>query len=216
MAQAPVRGLQADINRFQGPIVTITVGRREERFYVHESLICASSLFFNRALSGQWKESEEHTVALPEDDPRIFALYTHWLYAGQIPVIVPCPTMNEAGVNNTREQFHLAKAYVLGDKLLDVEFQNSTIQAIVEKADTNGFSRYPDSRSISYAYDNTTESAKIRKLFVDIYVEILPRKLNKGFPEEFLYSVVEGLMKKRLSPPRPIEASNYFLDPSGS
>ncbi|KAJ5197259.1 hypothetical protein N7449_007738 [Penicillium cf. viridicatum] len=198
MAQAPVRSLKAGVNKFQGPTVTIMVGPSKKPFY----------------------ESEEHTFELPEDDPQIFALYSHWLYVGQIPVIVQSATQEDAANNNYKEYYDLVKAYVLGDKLLDVKFQNSTIQAIVEKSATpgaDGQRHYPGAGTVIHAYDNTAESAKIRNLFVDIYVEIGgPRWLTKELPKDFLYSVVEGLMKKRASPPKPIEASHYFLRPSGS
>jgi hypothetical protein len=200
--------------------VTITVEPSKKPFYVHESLIYASSLFFNKAISRSWKESEEHAFKLPEGNPQIFALYSHWLYVGQIPVIVQNSTKKEVANNNYKEYYDLVKAYVLGDKLLDVKFQDSTIQAIVKKSaapGTDGQRHYPGAGTIIYAYANTTESAKIRNLFVDIYVEIAgPRWLTKELPKDFLYSVVEGLMKKRVPPSKPIKASDYFLRPSGS
>ncbi|KAJ5507469.1 hypothetical protein N7527_009612 [Penicillium freii] len=197
MAQLPIRSLKAGVNNFQGPIVTITVGPSKEHFYVHKSLICTSSLFFNRAMSGSWKGSEVQTLNLPEDDPNIFALYSHWLYVGQIPVIVQSGTKEEIANDNFKEYYTLVKAYVLGDKLLDDKFRNSTIQAIIEKATTpcaNGQRHYPGADVIIYA----TECAKIRNLLVDIYVEVgEPGWLTKELSHDFLYSVVEGLMRKR-------------------
>ncbi|KAJ5979082.1 hypothetical protein N7501_002424 [Penicillium viridicatum] len=155
----------------------------------------------NKAISGSWKESEEQTLNLPEDDPNIFALYSHWLYIGQIPVIVQSGTKEEVANDNYKEYYDLVKAFVLGDKLLDDEFRNSTIQAIIEKATTpcaDGQCHYPGAGVIIYAYKHTTECAKIRNLFVDIYVEVgEPGWLTKELPHDFLYSVVEGLMKKR-------------------
>lgn len=114
-------------------------------------------------MSGSWKESEEQTLNLPEDDPNIFALYSHWLYVGQIPVIVQSGTKEEIANDNYKEYYDLVKAYVLGDKLLDDRFRNSTIQAIIKKATTpcaDGQRHYPGADVIIYAYKHTTECVK--------------------------------------------------------
>lgn len=49
-------------------------------FTVHEGLISARSEFFRNALKVPWKESEERTIPLPEDEPKVFPVYLKLLY----------------------------------------------------------------------------------------------------------------------------------------
>lgn len=206
--------------RIQGPIVAITVGASKEPFHVHESIICNSSLFFKTAMSGSWKESKEHTFKLPEDDPEIFALYLHWLYFAEIPVMLEKYAAKEEAARHRYKEYHnFVDAYVLGDKLLDGKFQNSIIDAILEMCSTpdahDGRKYYPSMAVIKHAYIVTTESAGIRKLFVDLFVNTAAAKwLSRELPAEFLYSVAEGLMIKRTSYGGPIKASQYYAKPS--
>lgn len=124
--------------------------------------------------------------------------------------------------NSAREYNDLVKAYVIGDKLLNTNFQNSVIDAIVEKstiANADGQRYYPGEEAVKHVYHNTTESAAIRRLFVDMYVDTaVPNWLHGELPKEFLYLVAEGLMKKkkRVSSCNPIKASKYHVKPSSN
>ncbi|KAJ5958354.1 uncharacterized protein N7479_005504 [Penicillium vulpinum] len=148
--------------RIQGPILTITVGASREPFHVHESIICASSLFFKTAMSGSWKKSNEYTLELPEDDPRTFALYSHWLYFAKIPV------------------------------------------------------RYlPHQNTVNFAFYNTTNSAEICSLFVDMYVYSAEAgSLSTEFSKEFLFSVAEAFIKKRSPLSKRFKVCDYYVRPA--
>ncbi|KAJ5198877.1 hypothetical protein N7491_000556 [Penicillium cf. griseofulvum] len=220
MAQNSVQCLKNDIKKVQGPTIQIIVRATKEPFHIHESLICTSSLFFKKAMSGSWKESHEHTVELPEDDPEIFALYSYWLYFSKIPLTVEAPEKNEfIGGIVKKEYLDLVSAYVLGDKLFDPKFQNSIIDVVFERCTTpdarDGVRYFPGAEIIIHAYNNTTKSAIIRKLFVDIYVESGKASwLSNKLPTEFLFPVLEALMKKRTPIPLCIEASEYYVEPT--
>lgn len=67
----------------------------------------------------------------------------------------------------------------------------------------------PGVGTIIYAYDNTIESATTRNLLVNVYMEhVWPKWLTKELPKEFLYLVVEGLMRKRVSSVKAIKGSD--------
>lgn len=51
-----------------------------KEFSVHESLICSRSKFFQKAMNGKWKESEDRQVILAEDEPSVFLTYLDILY----------------------------------------------------------------------------------------------------------------------------------------
>ncbi|CAI7618787.1 unnamed protein product [Penicillium discolor] len=161
-------------------------------------------------MSGSWKESKERTLGFPEDDPQVFALYLHWLYFSTIPVVVERVAKKKLPENSAREYNDLIKAYVL-----DANFQNSVIDAIIEQStitNPDGERYYPGEDAVKHVYHNTTESATIRKLLVDMYVDTaVPNWLHEELPKEFLYSVAEGLMKKRVS-----SSSKYHVQPSSN
>lgn len=116
------------LQRLRGRTVDIVVGAEKEVFSVHEALVGASSSFFDKAMASDWKESQQRTIHLPDDESEIFALYVHWLYYGTLPVFC-----DEPGLPGNSEYLNLIKTYVLGDKILDCKFQDAAIDAIVEK-----------------------------------------------------------------------------------
>jgi hypothetical protein len=52
---------------------------------VHEHLLTHYSGFFRAALTGGFKEAEDKTVKLKEDQPLTFELFVHWLYYQRFP-----------------------------------------------------------------------------------------------------------------------------------
>ncbi|CAI7593507.1 unnamed protein product [Penicillium crustosum] len=200
---APNYGNSEDnVTKIQGPAVKITVGASKEPFHVHESVLCTSSRFFNAAMSGSWKESKEYTIELPEDDPAAFSIYSHWLYFAKIPGILDAAKKGESAKRSAQEYYDLVSAYVLGDKLLDTQFQNSVIDAILDtcsKADSkDGKVYFPDANAVSHAYNNTTKSSKIREMLVELYLHSAEaRWLSEEHPKEFLFSIAEGFAERR-------------------
>ena len=67
----------------------------------------------------------------------------------------------------------LAKAYILGDKLMDTAFSNAVVDAILAELDAmdpiTGQYHYPPNESILEVYTNTPESSPIRRLMLDIW-----------------------------------------------
>ncbi|KAF2122074.1 hypothetical protein BDV96DRAFT_136984 [Lophiotrema nucula] len=53
------------------PTVKVIVGAEgnQQEFFVHVGLITSRSPFFEKALSGEWREAEDKIVTMPEDDP---------------------------------------------------------------------------------------------------------------------------------------------------
>ncbi|KUM58300.1 hypothetical protein ACN42_g8858 [Penicillium freii] len=208
-----------NVTKIQGPTVKITVGTSEEPFHVHESVLCTSFHFFKAAMSGSWKESKEHTIELPEDDPKAFAIYSHWLYFAGIPGLREAAKKGESAKQSAQEYYDLVSAYVLGDKLLDAKFQNSVIDAIIDTCSTAD-SRdrkvyFPDADAVSHAYNNTTKSSKIRQMLVALYLHAAGDEwLSEEHPKEFLFSVAKGFAeRRRLCSVKSFRRSEYYLNP---
>lgn len=52
---------------------------------VHEHLLTHYSEFFRAALTGSFREAEDKTVKLEEDQPLTFEFFVHWLYYQRFP-----------------------------------------------------------------------------------------------------------------------------------
>ena len=110
-----------DAFRLSGNTIKVRAGTDNPvDFNVHEEVIRSSSNFFDKAMSAAWKEAKEGVVSLPEDEPEIFKLYLQWLYNDTIP----CEEKGPDHADHVEEYLRLSKAYVLGDKLQDGDFQN--------------------------------------------------------------------------------------------
>lgn len=162
--------------RFNGEAIVFLVGTdAPKRFIVHEGLIKPRSDFVRLALRGDWKEAQERTIPLPEDDPNIFSVYQRWLYAGLIH------TRPNSTASKTDDEYSmLVKAYILGEKIMDSNFKDSIADAIVEKLRlTHKF----DTGLTDLVYNNTLPASLLRRLWLDAYY-------NFGAPEWLNASLV--------------------------
>lgn len=194
--------------------VDVVVGEEKEKFSVHAKLLCSSSMFFDKALSGPWKEASERAVTLPDDKPRAFAIYVHWLYFRTLPMI-------RRGETTPSDRYRdLIEIYSLGDKLLDPDFQNAILDATIEEGNAqylNGKASCPDEQVIEYAYSNTVPSSPIRDLLVEIFIcnagrEVLREKERTDMlPRSFLLHLARSLMEQASWINYPIEGTRYRI-----
>ncbi|GAB7335170.1 hypothetical protein MBLNU13_g07000t3 [Cladosporium sp. NU13] len=192
----PSRSIKAaadSTDKFSGEAIVFLVGTdAPKRFIVHEGLIKPRSEFVRLALRGEWKEAQERTIPLPEDDPNIFSVYQRWLYDGLIhtrPNSTPSKTDDEYSM--------LVNAYILGEKIMDSNFKDSVADAIVEKLRlTHRF----DTSLTNLIFDNTLPASPLRRLWLDAYY-------NFGRPEWLNASLVGDAINSEFM----IEFSRYQM-----
>jgi hypothetical protein len=139
-----------------------------------------------------WKETDQRSIRLEEDEPETVQLYIQWLYYRVLPVACSLPGDEEYAL--------LAKAFVLGDRLRDVDFANAVMDAMVEKCQTpasDGKIWYPEADVVKYVYDNTPDSSPVRRFFVDVISHNerggwLGSKVD--LPKDFLYDLSSALL----------------------
>lgn len=68
-------------------VVSVFVGKKRKEFNVHKKLICEASKFFSDAFNGPFKEGQEGSMYMPEDDPDVFSCFVDWLYRNPLPVV---------------------------------------------------------------------------------------------------------------------------------
>lgn len=66
-------------------VVTLIVGPEETNFVVHEVLLTKHSEFFGAAFRSNFLEGKTREMKMPEDDPRLFAIFIDYIYAREPP-----------------------------------------------------------------------------------------------------------------------------------
>lgn len=144
----PIRGGP----RLGSNIITILAGDNEKAIPVHESALRSTSLFFNAALSHNWKERSERTIKLPTVFPAIVAVYVKWLYYGLF--FLPTKDFNEVW----------ALLYEFGDYIQDTCFKDAAIDALIEQMiEKNSMPR----DLACFIYPFSTDGSPHRKLAID-------------------------------------------------
>jgi hypothetical protein len=167
-----------------------------KRFTIHEDFVKDSSEFVRLALRGDWKEASTRQIPLPDDEPAVFSVYQHWLYNGLIHSV----QQGLGSVAQSDEEYELlVKAYIFGEKIIDLSFKNSVVDAIIERVSEFGFNK----RLTCLVFDNTTSASPLRRLWLDIYyhlgnVEWLePALAGDTISPEFMIEFSRYQMQKR-------------------
>lgn len=186
-----------------GETVAVVVGLQKEVIHVHEALLRASSPFFDKAMGPLWKEAKERRINMPDEAPDIVKIYIYWLYCGALLMYPP-----KSQESAEREDLNYVKAWILGDNLLDLDFQNAVVDGIFERyhtepRDGKRWNVWPG--AVNYAFDNTYKGAPIRRLFVDMYClwskkDVLASwEKEEDIPHDFLVEAVRTLAKRPFS-----------------
>ena len=152
-----------DSTKFQNnPIVTLDVGPAKHTFHVHQELLFKYSPVFKAAFSGACRESSEHRMALPEDDPETVERFMQWLYFESLD-------LTKGACLETWHEccWQLARLNTFADKFDVGLLKNSIIDELFALRMTAG--RAPQPLVVAHIYDNTTETSSLRKLIVGWY-----------------------------------------------
>lgn len=102
--------------------IEVCVGKDKVSFFVHESVLCKSSKFFDAALKKEWEEGQRRIIHLPDDDPDEVYAYIRWLYWKKLFV----KTTDDEG---KPVLLPVVRLYVLGERLLDDSFQDCVLNS---------------------------------------------------------------------------------------
>ncbi|KAF2486836.1 hypothetical protein BDY17DRAFT_308207 [Neohortaea acidophila] len=170
----------------------------ERMFFIHEGVLDREGTFFYSALRKCWQEGKRRLIELPKDDPESFRLYAQWLYTHEIYVNKPDGDKNYA---------ILIDLYLLGDKILDREFQDCITDALhaatrdaVVDPEQGVVRTYPDfEETIDTLYRNTPKGDPMRRLMVNLYVQNGDKtwlEAEADVNHEFLADVAIALYKR--------------------
>lgn len=183
-----------------GPPVKVVVGDGESRqaFFIHKSLLSKHSDFFKAALDSNWKEGNEYTVRLPEDDPEHFQLFAAFLYSGQI-YSSKDGDHKAARLEGDSEFKRILQSWILGEKLLSVEFKDACTDAFIAKMLEDG--TYSNGTII---YPHGAAQCGMKRLCVDVAVwkwnaKAIDKARKKDIDPEFWVGLAAALHKTKLS-----------------
>ncbi|KAF2641195.1 hypothetical protein P280DRAFT_479621 [Massarina eburnea CBS 473.64] len=192
-----VRVAQSEATNFLQSIIKVVVGLegQSQTFFVHERLVTDRAPFFEKALHGQLKESDDKIIELPDDSPTVFFTYLQLLYTSKLPIKAKIGRPDD---KNLRHEYDiLVELYVLAEKLQDVDTRNIAIDAMIAKSRSE--KSLPGMYNVQRIFDDTSEGSPLRQFVIDLYAEIgseqqLHRNCGRP-PSDFLYELSRKLLK---------------------
>ncbi|KAH7080081.1 hypothetical protein BKA63DRAFT_600485 [Paraphoma chrysanthemicola] len=169
-----------------GAIVTVEVGSEPAKhiFQVFKGLLAHYSTYFRAALQDCWREGEENTVQLSDDNPEVFSAVFHWLFTQKFYY-----DLSADGSIPLADQL-ICEIYVFGDSRGMPGLCNDAMDLLFQKC----MQVYLFPRScIYYVWEHTLEDAALRKFLIDFAVENYAwptTKLKNEYPAEFLLDVI--------------------------
>ena len=166
--------------------MTVLVGSDKKSFHIHKALLSSKSTYFRAAFEGSFKEAEEKTLHLVDEDPDYFACYTLWIYNQPLENI----TSDIERKPSLDDYCHL---FVLADKLGSEPLQNLVMDIIHEYASDDGQSGL-DPRTVNFVWASTMPGSQLRAILIDFLA--WQQDLDKS-PElveaepEFLFEVLK-------------------------
>lgn len=171
--------------------VLVEVGPKKQKFTIHKGLLCAYSSYFKAALQGGFKEADEQTITLPEDDAKVFEHFQLWIYTG---------AFMEAQETKKEEKWDIIiSLYLFAEARGIPELQNLAIDTYMYNV--AALKQVP-TRKFRQIYDNTMASSPLRRLTTRLTVQFVEPSWfldasEKYWSREILLEVVKGLVEEK-------------------
>jgi hypothetical protein len=191
-------------------MVTVEVGPKRQKYHVHKALVTRHSDFFEKALTGPWKEADERVVRLPNIHPCGFNIFVGWMYTGTIPendvndwlAAGDCQAI--PGPRNERTDLLILQTLVVADQLVAPVFQQVVNNGFADWMAPCDYWRF-HYKNIIFAYANLPESCPVLRLIVDAHCvgwglenELADETdLQDELPPKFLFDVMRRMAEFR-------------------
>jgi hypothetical protein len=161
----------------ESTFATVLVGPDQTRFVVHENLLVHYSKFFHAALTGKFKEAEDKTVKLEEDDPDIFELFVHWLYYQRFPDkvygdnegILALWTIDDDDDYQSSPSDNCVYLHIFGDKYEVEKLRCDTINELVQMILSDPGTGLCGAASMRTAFRDLPGGSPMRQLIIDAH-----------------------------------------------
>jgi hypothetical protein len=188
-------------------MVTLSVGEAKPvNLHIHKDILCASAKFFGSATKQEWKETHDHVIPLPKDEPDVVSTYIRWLYTGVL--------YTGESIETEVEWERLVLAYIFGDKIQDDDYKDATIDGLISKSSEEKLYPIHKTREI---YENTVSGDLARRLWVHWFVyarkpEWMDEAKEDLYTKRFLFELAQALMwPKAMKPPYETGTCYYHI-----
>ena len=172
--------------------------------------------------TGQFEETAQKSMKLPEDDPETIDSMIQWVYFKSFPFDRKAATKDDHEAQIALQQ--LASLYVAADKFEIIGLKNELINQLFKYASRKS-SYVPNDDVVEYIYSNTIPGSNLRRLTVDWHAEFVGRqwfkdrataefvRQNSEFVADLLARMSTMLEGRRCSWP---DRKHRFLEDTGS
>ena len=187
-------------------------------------MICKESPFFKSAFmgAGQFEETAQKSMKLPEDDPETIDWMLQWIYFKAYPF--DRKAAKEGDQQAQIALWQLAYLYVAADKYGITALKNDVVNQLFMFADLASY--LPDDSVVEYIYNNTTPHSKLRQLIVEWHISFVSFKWfkhdvdgsfvreNSDFSADLMTEMAARLRGRRC--PWPDYKGRFFEGDTGS
>ena len=148
-------------------MVRIIVGPTKVPYQLHCNLLRRSSSYFDEVLGGAWK-GWNTALDLPEDDPELFSIIVHWLYARPINLELPPPV---EGCIRT-----LFRLHILAESLRVLGMESAILTCFRENCSLDD--RAPNTTEIEYVYKHSAANSPLPALIADTAASTVQKSMK--------------------------------------
>ncbi|EZF33325.1 hypothetical protein H101_03090 [Trichophyton interdigitale H6] len=189
---------------FGGEIISIRAG--ESSFHIHETLMKESSTLLHSLRKQKETKGNVYTLSIPDEYTEALQCYINWVYRR----VIPCADSEQ---QTRKESITLAKAYIIGKKFGDTDFQNAIIDEVIERASgkCNNNIILPDAETVQFTYAESKGRSSFRPLLVELYASYtisgyFYKSASSKYPKLFLIDVLSAVAEmQRTGRPSPTE-----------
>lgn len=141
---------------------------------MHKGLLCNIAPYFDAALKGSFKEAEEQSIEMPEEDAEVFKYFQLWAYTDCI--------LTESETEKDILPILLIKLYIFAEARCIPRLQNAVIDLFIDRSITSNSVPF---KQLNFIYANTADGSLLRRLFVDISASTISLSKNTWVVEQF-------------------------------
>ena len=139
-------------------------------------------------LNGPFKEGEEQSASLEEDEVPVFKVYQTWLNTHEL----------RYNFDSDDWWLHLSKLWIFADKIQASNFKNLIIDSFFNVFIANPGLTFATADTVSYVYDNTTSVSCLRRLFIRFYMHMVDHKIDlTPYPHDFIIAALIKITKDK-------------------
>ncbi|KAK7532441.1 uncharacterized protein J3D65DRAFT_106652 [Phyllosticta citribraziliensis] len=187
----------------KGPTVNLIVGREQQAFTVHRTLLCRQSRFFINAFTGPWSEGRTGAMRLPDVEPEIMSAFVDWLYTAKPP---HAEIALDLYVFADCYQMHRLKNAIVTSLYAHWTEWNDILGQVEVKMDT-----LPGAQQLHFAMDNLPETSPLLQLMFAIHAN-WSGKMPEGHDWEELKDAMCRLVRYLPWRPRDLKTKSGYLE----